>query len=80
VSCRNNTTYAVDYHSFLKLRHYGSDVLIFDTAGAARSRFGRSGSYEGPPTWYHDVCSDADGNIYTGDILGNTAQKFRKLN
>ncbi|MCE3282198.1 MAG: hypothetical protein K0Q66_935, partial [Chitinophagaceae bacterium] len=42
VSCRNNTTYAVDYHSFLKLRHYGSDLLIFDTAGTVRSRFGRS--------------------------------------
>jgi peptidylamidoglycolate lyase len=80
VSCRGGISYAVDDHSFLKLRHRGSDILIFDTAATVLSRFGRSGSYNGPRTWYHDLCADADGNIYTGDILGNRLQKFRKTN
>lgn len=67
---------AVDDDSFLKLKHKGSDILIFDADGKVQTRFGRSGSYNGPLCWYHDVAVDNDGNIYTGDILGNHIQKF----
>lgn len=67
--------FAADY-----LTHYispkGSDILVFDTSGRLLTRFGRSGFYDGPVCWYHDVAVDRDGNIYAGDILGNTLQKF----
>lgn len=71
--------FAVDDFTFLKIRHRGSDVFIFDTAGKVQTRFGRSGLYEGKTAWYHDLTVDKDENIYIGDILGNTIQKFRKV-
>lgn len=71
--------YAVDDFTFLKIIHRGSDVFIFDTAGKVQTRFGRSGSYDGNTSWYHDLTLDNDENIYVGDILGNTVQKFRKV-
>lgn len=71
--------FAVDDLTFLKLKHRGSDVFIFDTTGKVQTRFGRSGSYEGNTSWYHDLTVDKDENIYIGDILGNTIQKFRKV-
>ena len=71
--------FAVDDFTFLKVKHRGSDIFVFDTAGKIRTRFGRSGSYEGNTSWYHDLTVDKDENIYVGDILGNTIQKFRKV-
>ena len=71
--------FAVDDFSFLKIKHRGSDVLIFDTTGNVQTRFGRSGSFKGPTSWYHDLITDKEENIYVGDILGNTIQKFRKM-
>jgi peptidylamidoglycolate lyase len=71
--------FAVDDFTFLKAKHRGSDVFIFDTSGKAQTRFGRSGSYEGYTSWYHDLTIDKEENIYVGDILGNTIQKFRKV-
>ena len=70
---------AVDDDNFFKLKHRGSDVMIFDTAGKVQSRFGRSGGYNGHTCWYHDAAVDDKGNIYIGDILGNKIQKFRKV-
>jgi peptidylamidoglycolate lyase len=70
---------AVDDDLFFKLKHRGSDVIIFDTAGKVQTRFGRSGFYTGATCWYHDAAVDDEGNIYTGDILGNSIQKFRKV-
>ncbi|SDD71951.1 peptidyl-alpha-hydroxyglycine alpha-amidating lyase family protein [Niabella drilacis] len=70
---------AVDDLRFLKLKHRGSDVFIFDTTGTVQTRLGRSGSYRGAVSWYHDLTVDRDGNIYVGDILGNTIQKFRRV-
>lgn len=67
---------AVDDNALLKLKHMGSDIIIIDTAGNVQTRFGRSGLYEGPMCWYHDVAVDNEGNIYSGDILGNKVQKF----
>jgi len=71
--------FAVDDFTFLAVKHRGSDIFIFDTAGKVQSRFGRSGSYEGHTCWYHDLAVDKDENFYVGDILGNTIHKFRKL-
>jgi peptidylamidoglycolate lyase len=71
--------FAVDDFTFLKIKHRGSDVFIFDPTGKVQTRFGRSGSYQGNTSWYHDLTVDKDGNIYIGDILGNTIQKFRKV-
>lgn len=71
--------FAVDDFTFLKVKHRGSDAFIFDTTGKVQTRFGRSGSYEGNTSWYHDLTIDKDENIYVGDILGNTVQKFRKI-
>lgn len=71
--------FAVDDLTFLKIKHQGSDIFVFDTTGKVQTRFGRSGSYEGNTSWYHDLTVDIDENIYVGDILGNTIQKFRKF-
>jgi peptidylamidoglycolate lyase len=71
--------FAVDDFTFLKVRHRGSDIFVLDTAGKVQTRMGRSGSYEGKTSWYHDLTVDKDENIYVGDILGNTIQKFKKV-
>lgn len=71
---------AVDDARFLKIRHAGSDVFIFDTTGKVQTRFGRSGDYKGSRSWYHDVAVDSEGNIYVGDILNDRVQKFKKIN
>ncbi len=71
--------YAVDDFTFMKVKHRGSDIFIFDTTGKVQTRFGRSGAYQGATSWYHDLTIDKDENIYVGDILGNTIQKFRKV-
>jgi peptidylamidoglycolate lyase len=79
----NNTQaklYAVDDFSFLKVKHRGSDLMVFNTGGNIQTRFGRSGSYKGNTCWYHDLAVDNEECIYTCDILGNTIQKFKKLN
>lgn len=57
----------------------GSDIIVFDTAKKQSTQFGRSSSfYNGPVCEYHGVTIDNDGNIYVGDILGNTIHKFKK--
>lgn len=81
VAFDNSTSklFAVDDFTFLGIKHRGSDVFIFDTTGKVQTRFGRSGFYDGKTCWYHDLTVDKDGNIYIGDILGNTLQKFRQV-
>jgi peptidylamidoglycolate lyase len=71
--------FAVDDFTFLKIKHRGSDIFVFDTTGKVQTRFGRSGFYQGNTCWYHDLTVDKDENIYIGDILRNTVQKFRKV-
>ncbi|WP_153795809.1 peptidyl-alpha-hydroxyglycine alpha-amidating lyase family protein [Foetidibacter luteolus] len=74
----NAKLFAVDDFTFFKVKHRGSDVFVFDTTGKVQTRFGRSGAYQGNAGWYHDVAIDDNGNIYVGDILNNTIQKFKK--
>jgi peptidylamidoglycolate lyase len=71
--------FGVDHHSFLTLKHNGSDVFIFDSTGTTQTRFGRSSADQTNTSWYHDLAIDVDDNIYIGDISGNTIQKFRKV-
>ena len=71
--------FATDDLTFLQLKHRGSDIFVFDTTGKIQTRFGRSGSYTGNTAWYHDLAIDKEENIYVGDILENTIQKFRKV-
>jgi peptidylamidoglycolate lyase len=73
-----NEVFAVDYLTQLKLKPLGSDIIRLDTSLHFNSRFGRSGQYEGPISRYHDIAIDNQGNIYVGDILNNTIQKFIK--
>jgi peptidylamidoglycolate lyase len=69
---------AVDDLTSMEVMHKGSDVILFDSAKTSFKKFGRSGNYDGPVCWYHDVAIDAAGNIYVADILGNKVQKFEK--
>ncbi|MFI5152379.1 MAG: peptidyl-alpha-hydroxyglycine alpha-amidating lyase family protein [Chitinophagales bacterium] len=70
-----NSLVAVDYLTRM-LVPMGSDILFFDSTGKVHSKFGRSGNYNGPVGWYHDMTIDKEGNIYVGDILNNSILKF----
>lgn len=54
----------------------GSTVWVADADGKTGHHFGRTGHYDGTPCRYHDVCVDAQGSIYLGDILGDRLQKW----
>src|SRR5450432_4164057 len=69
---------AVDDLTSLEVMHKGSDVIVFDSTGTSFKIFGRSGNYDGPKCWYHDIAIDNDGNIYVADLLNNLVQKFKK--
>jgi peptidylamidoglycolate lyase len=71
--------FAVDDFTFLNIKHRGSVIFVFDTTGKVQTRFGRSGFYDGPVCWYHDIVIDNQQNIYVGDILGNKVQKFERF-
>lgn len=70
---------ATDDLSFLKLKHRGSDFILFDSSHQIISRAGRSGQYDGPVCWYHDAVIDDQGSVYVADILGNKLQKFSTI-
>lgn len=76
VNKKNNHLVGVDYVIDDTIPK-GSDLLFFENTNDAVSTVGRSGSYRGPVCRYHDVDMDDEGNLYVGDILGNTIQKFR---
>lgn len=57
----------------------GSDVWLLDSDGHTAEHFGRSGGYNASVCRYHDVCMDAEGSIYVGDILGDRLQKFVRV-
>jgi hypothetical protein len=79
-SCFINAQENYLFHLYLiSTIHRGSNVFAFDTLRQLQTKFGRSGSYKGATSWYHDLTIDKEGNIYMGDILGNTIQKFKKI-
>ncbi len=69
---------AVDDLLQLGVKHTGSDVIVFDTTGKSFAVFGRSGAYEGPQCWYHDITMDKEGSIYVADITGDRVLKLEK--
>jgi peptidylamidoglycolate lyase len=75
----SNALFAIDYLSYMDTIIKGSDIMSFGPSLKFLSRFGRSGNYDGPKSRYHDIALDKDGNLYVGDILGNTIQKFKKI-
>jgi len=75
---KNEQLVAVDDLASATNEHSGSDVIIFENGGNSFTKFGRSGAYDGPAGWYHDVAVDSSGNIFTADLLGNTILKFEK--
>ena len=60
--------------------YHTEEVKIkFDLDLNLKTKFGRSGNYKGPKARYHDIQVDNKGNIYVGDILNNTIQKFKPI-
>jgi peptidylamidoglycolate lyase len=74
----NNKLLAVDYLTISDTLIKGSDILFFNSTHELNKRIGRSGKYNGHICRYHDIAVDKRGNIYVGDILGNTIQKFTR--
>jgi peptidylamidoglycolate lyase len=70
--------FAIDYLTISDTIIKGSDILFFDSKHELKKRVGRSGGYKGHLCRYHDIAVDKNGNIYVGDILGNSIQKFCK--
>lgn len=68
-----------DATTLLKLKHNGSDIIVFDSTGNLLSKFGRSRLPNNITCWYHDVAIDNEESVYVGDILGNKVKKFKKI-
>jgi peptidylamidoglycolate lyase len=77
VAVNKDQPFAIDYHTIGMVLIKGSDILQFDSTLKILNRFGRSGNYQGPISRYHDIAADKMGNLYVGDILNNTIQKFQ---
>ena len=74
-----NYLFGIDYVVSENLAPLGSDIIKFDLDLNFKTKFGRSGNYKGPKARYHDIQVDNEGNIYVGDILNNTIQKFKPI-
>ena len=74
-----NYLFGIDYVLSENLAPLGSDIIKFDLDLNLKTKFGRSGNYKGPKARYHDIQVDNKGNIYVGDILNNTIQKFKPI-
>ena len=71
-----NYILGIDYIGLENMIPIGSDIIYLDLELNVKSRFGRSGSYDGQRTRYHDIQIDERGNMFVGDILNNSIQKF----
>ena len=71
-----NYILGIDYIGLENMIPIGSDIIYLDLDLNVKSRFGRSGSYDGQKTRYHDIQIDERGNMFVGDILNNSIQKF----
>ena len=78
VNVNNDYLFGIDYIGYENLIPLGSDIIKFDLDLNIKSKFGRSGNYNGPKARYHDIQINNNGDIYVGDILNNTIQKFRQ--
>ena len=74
-----NYLLGIDYVITEKFIPVGSDIFRFDLNLNLKTRFGRSGFYNGKSKRYHDIQVDNNGNIYTADILDNSLHKFRPI-
>ncbi|MEC8702771.1 MAG: hypothetical protein VXX41_04875, partial [Bacteroidota bacterium] len=74
-----NYLFGIDYIVSENLTPLGSDIIKFDLDLNLKTKFGRSGNYKGSKARYHDIQVDNEGNIYVGDILNNTIQKFKPI-
>lgn len=72
----SNKLFAIDYLIVSDTIIKGSDILFFNSNLRMETRVGRSGGYDGHVCRYHDIAVDKKSNIYVGDILGNSIQKF----
>ena len=68
-----------DATSWFNLKHNGSNIIRLDGDGRYLGSFGKDLPGGGRTSWYHDVETDANGNIYVSDILGNALQRFSPL-
>jgi len=75
-----NYLIGIDYMVSENSKPIGSDIIYFDLELNLKYRFGKSGMYDGQIARYHDVQIDKKGNIYVGDILNNSIQKFKLKN
>ena len=74
---KNDHLIGVDYVAGNDTISKGSDIFRFDFDLNPKVQFGRTGSYNGPISQYHDIAIDNEENIYVVDIIGNKIQKFR---
>ena len=72
----SNKLYAIDYLTISDTVIRGSDIVFLNSKFNLNNRLGRSGGYDGHVCRYHDIAVDMNGNLYVGDILGNSIQKF----
>ena len=76
VERNSNKLYAIDYLTVSDTVIKGSDIVFLNSKFNLNNRLGRSGGYDGHVCRYHDIAVDMNGNLYVGDILGNSIQKF----
>lgn len=72
----SNNLFAIDYLTISDTVIRGSDIVFLSSKFNLNNRLGRSGGYDGHVCRYHDIALDNIGNLYVGDILGNSIQKF----
>jgi len=73
---KNGHIFATDYQILNDSIIKGSDIIQLEKDAKLVLRLGRSANYSGSVARYHDIALDADGSLYTGDILKNRIQKF----
>ncbi|MEM1121618.1 MAG: peptidyl-alpha-hydroxyglycine alpha-amidating lyase family protein [Bacteroidota bacterium] len=73
---QRNLLLATDYQQVGK-DIAGSNLFVLNSSLEVQKQWGRTGDYDGPVVRYHDICIDKKGNLYVGDILKNTIQKFQ---
>ena len=71
-----NYILGIDYIGLENMIPIGSDIIYLDLDLNVKSRFGRSGSYDGQKTRYHHIQKPERRNHFVGDILNNSIQKF----